>query len=165
MVKKLLQLYRARKSRRGFTLVELMIVITVMAILVTIGVVSFTRVQAQSRDTKRKADLRAIQTALQASFTETTAYPTEATGNTITSTELSASYIPSIPTDPTGAAYWYDANATNNGYSLCAALETGQPSSGTACSGTEALNWLVSTANAGGTAICVDDRATDCAAQ
>lgn len=128
-----------KNNRQGFTLVELMIVITVIAILATIAAVSFTRVQKQARDTKRKGDLRSLSTALQAYFTEKTAYPTTAAGTAA----LAPTYIPVVPTDPINSgAYTYNNNATSGTYSICATLEA--PGDATK------PTWKVSTLNAGG---------------
>lgn len=49
-----------RKTTSGFTIVELLIVIVVIAILATISVVAYTGIQQRSRDTKRKDDLAKI---------------------------------------------------------------------------------------------------------
>jgi prepilin-type N-terminal cleavage/methylation domain-containing protein len=46
--------------RRGFTVVELIITITIMGILLTLAVVSLTATQANSRDSERKGDAEAI---------------------------------------------------------------------------------------------------------
>ena len=120
-----------KKNKKGFTLVELMIVITVIAILATIGVMSFTRVQKQARDTKRKGDLRALYTALQAYYTENQfSYPASLSA-------LTPTFIPNIPTDP--AQYSYVYNQATYSYALCANTETGGAS-----------YWIVSTKNAGG---------------
>lgn len=133
-----------KEFKRGFTLVELMIVITVIAILATIAVVSFTRVQKQARDTKRKGDVRAIATAMQAYFTERNSYP--ATG-----AELVPTYIPALPIDPTGdtlATYSYSVVGATNIFTLCTQME--------AVAGT-ASYWNVTTQNTGGylTTSCV----------
>lgn len=53
-------------SNKGFTLIELMVVVTIIAFLAVIGMVSFTNVQAQARDGRRRADIDAIATALEA---------------------------------------------------------------------------------------------------
>lgn len=47
-------------NRRGFTIIELIIVITIMGILLILGVVNLRGSQANSRDVERKADVQAI---------------------------------------------------------------------------------------------------------
>lgn len=46
--------------RRGFTIVELIITITIMGILLTLAVVNVGTTQAKSRDEERKADIDSI---------------------------------------------------------------------------------------------------------
>ena len=53
------------KKNFGFTLVELLVVISVIGILASIILVSFTGSQKQARDTQRKSDLRQYQLALE----------------------------------------------------------------------------------------------------
>lgn len=52
-------------NRRGFTLIELMVVVTIIAFLSVIGMAAFTNVQAQARDGRRRADIDAIATAME----------------------------------------------------------------------------------------------------
>src|ERR1035437_10377472 len=56
---------QAPKSGAGFTLVELMVVISIIAILSMIGLTIYTSAQKSARDGKRRADLLTIQTALE----------------------------------------------------------------------------------------------------
>lgn len=49
----------------GFTLVELLVVIAVISILSTIGMVTYTKVQGNARDAKRRSDIEAIASALE----------------------------------------------------------------------------------------------------
>lgn len=46
--------------RRGFTIVELVIVITIMGILLTLAVVNLNSTQANARDAERQGDVEAI---------------------------------------------------------------------------------------------------------
>ena len=46
--------------RRGFTIVELIITITIMGILLVLAVVNVSGTQAQARDDERKADVESI---------------------------------------------------------------------------------------------------------
>lgn len=54
-----------KESSKGFTIVELLIVIVVIAILATISIVAYTGIQQRARDTQRKNDLAQIAKALQ----------------------------------------------------------------------------------------------------
>ena len=53
-------------NSRGFTIVELLIVIVVIAILATITVVAYNGIQSRAQDTKRAQDISNIKKALQA---------------------------------------------------------------------------------------------------
>lgn len=102
---------------KGFTLIELMVVITIIAILSLVGLVIYSSVQKNARDTKRKGDIAAIATALEANYTSgsTTPYPIPTTG-------MFASGA--IPTDPqTAATYTGIPTAAAATYTVCATLE------------------------------------------
>jgi len=54
---------------RGFTIVELIIIITIMGILLTLGVVNLSSSQASARDAERKGDLEGIAMYLETFYT------------------------------------------------------------------------------------------------
>ena len=54
--------------RRGFTIVELMIVIVIMAILLVVGVVMFRGYQANTRDKERESDVMALAAYLESIY-------------------------------------------------------------------------------------------------
>ncbi len=55
--------------RHGFTIVELMIAVTVMGILIVLAVVNVSSSQMKARDDERKTDIQAIQLALETYYT------------------------------------------------------------------------------------------------
>jgi prepilin-type N-terminal cleavage/methylation domain-containing protein len=55
--------------RRGFTIVELIITITIMGILLVLGVVNLRGTQANARDDERKTDIEAIAVQLESYYT------------------------------------------------------------------------------------------------
>lgn len=63
------------KSAKGFTLVELLITISIIGILSAIGLVLYSTVLKQSRDSKRQSDLKSIQLALEQYSNDQGFYP------------------------------------------------------------------------------------------
>jgi len=67
---------------RGFTLVELLVVMSIVAILATLGMTIYSTVLKNSRDSKRQADLAThIQPALEQYFADQLYYPVLGTGS------------------------------------------------------------------------------------
>ncbi len=61
--------------KAAFTLIELLVVISIIAILLAVATVSYTNAQQKGRDNKRKADLKAVQQALEIYFNQNGKYP------------------------------------------------------------------------------------------
>lgn len=64
-----------RSRPRGFTLVELMVVIAVIAILTAIAVVMYSVVMKQAHDSKRQSDMTALQSTLDTFYQANGVYP------------------------------------------------------------------------------------------
>lgn len=80
---------------QGFTLIELLVVISIIAILAVVGFVAYSGVSARGRDTKRIAEIDAIQKAMEKNYQPAAAkpYPALAAGDFANG---------EIPTDPVG---------------------------------------------------------------
>ena len=63
-----------KKLSRGFTLIELMIVVAIIGILAAIAVPNFMKFQARARTAEVKANLKAVFTATKAYFSEKSLY-------------------------------------------------------------------------------------------
>ena len=66
------------RDSKGFTIVELLIVIVVIGILATLVVTTYSGIEAKARDSKRQADVKAIQTQLEAFYASNNYYPSTA---------------------------------------------------------------------------------------
>src|SRR5665811_1531512 len=64
-----------QKTIRGFTIVELLVVVAIMGILTTVGIISFSRVQTDSRDSQRSSKITVIAEALEKYYDENGEYP------------------------------------------------------------------------------------------
>ena len=126
-------LYRPKKS--GFTLVELMVVIAIIAILTGIIITGLVGSKAKSRDAKRASDLSQIALALEQYFDRCYQYPANITDlsqslgcptNNGVQVTL-GNFISKIPTDPTtNASYGYATNGTPpSDFVLYTTFETG----------------------------------------
>ncbi|PID30332.1 hypothetical protein CR973_02935 [Candidatus Saccharibacteria bacterium] len=63
------------KNKKGFTIVELLIVIVVIGILATLVIVTFTGMQQKARNTQRQTDINAIQSHVEAFYAQNGFYP------------------------------------------------------------------------------------------
>ncbi len=64
-----------QKSRRAFTLIELLIVVAIIAILAAIAVPNFLEAQTRSKVSRVKSDLRTVATALESYYVDNNHYP------------------------------------------------------------------------------------------
>lgn len=122
---------------KGFTLVEVLVAATIIAVLTAIGVVSYTSINKRSRDTKRKSDMEQIRSALEMYRADVGYYPNTGAGSWTDASNLSAilvsSYMAAIPSDPKSSTQVYRYKATDlvsgnyYGYCLSSLLEAENP--------------------------------------
>ncbi|MFW5703307.1 MAG: type II secretion system protein [Patescibacteria group bacterium] len=116
------------KNNRGFTLIELLIVIGILATIMGIAVTSFTGMQRNARDLRRREDIDTINTALQIYRKQHEAYPVADTYAELETILLSEGYITSQVNDPlagqaAGYAFNYESDDSGSSYVLWAQLE------------------------------------------
>lgn len=124
------------RHKQGFTLLEVLVSATIIAVLSIIGVVSYSSVNKKSRDTKRKGDLEQVRIALEMYRADNSVapgeYPSLGAGTSVNASGLSGSlvstYMPAVPDDSdTDNDYWYQAlpaGGPYTSYCLCGKLET-----------------------------------------
>ena len=71
------RLIRARKNQKGFTLVELMVVVVIIGVLVAIAIPIFSGIQANARTKACDANIRTIKGAVAMYYAEENAYPAD----------------------------------------------------------------------------------------
>ena len=145
------------KVKHAFTLIELLVTISIIGILMAAGTVYFTNAQQKGRDSKRKADLKSIQQALELYYNTNGEYPPTtcspgAAGSAGCNVAnqlgvyLVPTYISKLPNDPlyAGDSYWVQYNYDKysgppcnvvNKYRLWAWLENKSDPEGTATCG------------------------------
>jgi len=91
-----------REAERGFTLIELMIVVAIIAILAGILIPNFVNARSQAQTAACESNLRAIATALELYYADNQVYPT-ASGAAVQPTLLTSNgiaYLNNTPKDP-----------------------------------------------------------------
>jgi len=118
-------------NNKGFTLVEVLVVVAIISILMTIMLPNFNTARLKGKDAKRKANMKQIQAALEMYKADQSnkLYPTNPgvvtkTGTNVLSA-LSLNYLPQFPTDPADPLYQFYYYTTDGGitYTLCGYLE------------------------------------------
>lgn len=69
---------REMKKSKGFTMIELLVVATIMIVLTTVGLVSFQKTTRNTRNAKRKADLETVRQSLVLYRSDLGSYPSGA---------------------------------------------------------------------------------------
>ena len=94
---------RARRAQRGFTLIELMIVVAIIAILAGILIPNFVNARASAQTAACESNLQEIATAMELYYADNQAYPTAASFTNVTPSLLTAGsvvYLNNTPKDP-----------------------------------------------------------------
>jgi prepilin-type N-terminal cleavage/methylation domain-containing protein len=117
------------KTKRGFTLFELLVSISIVGILTVLAIVSFSSAQKKARDARRLQDMQLISKAAEQYYmVASSVYPT--TFGTGTSWSFGGqTVLETIPLDPKGVGYSTPSTLTATGYCICAYIEGGNGNS------------------------------------
>lgn len=116
-------------NRKGFTLIEMLIVVAIIGILASVVIVGLGPAQKRGRDSRRAADLREVQTGLELYYSKNGKYPVSGTDVTdwpsLQSFLKNASLgVTTVPDDPTTTRhYQYVSDAGGTTYVLGATLD------------------------------------------
>ena len=103
-------------NKKGFTLIEILIVVAIISILAGIVLIGLRPGLGSARDARRQAELKQIQTALQIYYNRFGSYPSALIDL------INEGVARTIPDDPSGAAYGY--STTGADYMLGTMFET-----------------------------------------
>lgn len=121
-------------SKRGFTLIELIVAMAILAIVTSGILANFINSQKKARDAQRKSDLKQIQNALEAYLNDYNTYPNASSGEISGASwgdEFSDAqgtiYMKVVPEDPSSDKnYCYVQTQSGRGYQLYTCLENDQ---------------------------------------
>lgn len=109
-----------KTKKNAFTLLEILVVISIIGILVALGTAAFSTTQKKGRDARRKSDIKAIQNGFEQYHSKADSYPsslTEANDLTI--------FPAGLPEDPKSIGeYIYTINFGEDAYCACTLLES-----------------------------------------
>jgi type IV pilus assembly protein PilA len=88
---------RRRDSEEGFTLIELMVVVLIIAILIAIAIPQFLGARQRAQDSAAKSNLRNALTAEKTAYTDTQAYTNDVTTTGLLGIEPSLKWVAGAP--------------------------------------------------------------------
>lgn len=141
-----------KNKSKGFTIVELLIVIVVIGILATLVIVTFTGIQQKARDSKRQTDINALDSHIEAYYASTGHYPSNTDLGSLTWVKANMKGLdPSAFVDPKASAPTGDATGIANqseGSSTQYGYQVYQSDGATACGVTDDTDCAVFTLTA-----------------
>ncbi len=115
-------------NKKGFTLVELMVVVAVIAILATALLVGLGGARKRARDARRVSDVRQVQNVLELYYAKTGHYPDANSWAGLesvltTGDDKVTNQLPQDPMKDDGRTYYYGVSSDQQNYTVGATLE------------------------------------------
>ncbi len=108
-----------KKNKLGFTLLELLVVISIIGILLALGAVAYSTAQRKSRDAKRRGDIKSLQNGFEQYYASN-----NASYGTCNAMLGDTNIFPGgAPVDPQTQAT-YPCSSSVAAYCVCAELES-----------------------------------------
>lgn len=127
----------SRRSMRGFTLLEIVVVVTIIAILSAVVIPRFFDKPGEARQAKARADIQALSTALNLYRLDNFAYPStdqglqalvqKPNGTPEARNWKSGGYVDQLRKDPWGREYLYLSPGQRGDFDLYSLGADGQP--------------------------------------
>ncbi|RKG37662.1 prepilin-type N-terminal cleavage/methylation domain-containing protein [Acinetobacter sp. WCHAc060007] len=119
-------------NNQGFTLIELMIVIVILAIIASIAIPSYSNYVKKAHIKAAQSDLVALSLVLENTYQRTLSYPVQTTSNTATTKTAFSSWNPSetiFSYKVTSTAGAYTITATKDNCTLTMSNTSSSPTS------------------------------------
>lgn len=135
-------------NNKGFTFIELLVVISIISVLATFAIINFSGAQKKARDGERKSDLRQVQTALSLYYNQYGEFPENSSGTYVYDINAcnagcnltcgwgsawscgSTVYMSTLPADPDNTTPYRYTKVDDDNYILQACLEVKTDSQG-----------------------------------
>jgi len=103
-----MKLYNNMRSNKGFTIIEMLIVLAIIAMLSSIAMSLFSESKAKARDSKREEDMKDVQNGINLYATNNQTYPIcdeaviDGESDCLSSALIGSGFMKGVSTDPLG---------------------------------------------------------------
>lgn len=117
-------------SQKGFTLVEMLIVVAIIAILASVFLVGLRGFRGSAYDSRRLSDVQKVQSYIELYYNKYRSYPSADSwagqqGSLESALSGASIGVSALPTDPGGQSYYYLNCLSGQGYVLAAPITWG----------------------------------------
>jgi len=134
-------------KKNSFTLIEILVVATIIALLASVASVTYSQFTRQARNTRRATDLEQVRAALEMYRSNNNTYPVGTGWNTLSVLTTPVVYVQSLPQDPKNPASLYYYSGSENDYVIAAQTEDSStcqtPPGGSNCGEGNGCNYCI----------------------